>query len=1066
MLSALLAANLLCGVGVYLQPQAHVKDVAWPTHAVVTLPRGWVKPTDHIYLAEDGQPIAAQIAVVAKWPDGSPKWVHAHAPFRYLGGKPVRYEFEKKAQLPPIPASPLTVTDTEHEIVIDTGAIRLSVARPFSGLSLVKQGAKVLINGIGGPSLVDEAGIEWQARYDSEAKIVVEQEGPAQVTILATGWYQTQEKRVAPFCRFATRISAFSGSSLIKIDHATIFADDMRKHAIAELAFKFPVPGVEAFVSGGEQGRFDDQQSAVWFAQLSANRQVTLNGAPGAEPRAAKVAATHRRSPGWFSAQSAAGRITLLTKDFWQKCPKEVEIGRKGISYYAWPKHGALATADENATQLNEIYKFQCFHTGTLLDSRLPNDYFLALEVQKDSTECKAQYARAANLEGMAMHNEFALLLESGSGGNATEADPSSWQQLYARDPIARVSPEAVAVSGVFGNVAALGSDYPQLQRTVKDGMLGYAQSIERYGDYGWAIYGNAHSEEYMNPLTAGVTGGRPSLHRVWTNNHYQHVSTSWRLASLSSDERLWEWARICSDYYASVGQVRYDPLQGYVDGREVRHAGPEVKYHHPGAFWHCKAFVPWGGRDYGMDTDDVDADLIGHWPDPSSLLLAWLLDANRWAKDGYDLWRSQVKFPTRGTRREINTTLVHAITAYEYEPKAETLAAIKGMARSLSEVPLEQQRPGPLWEPTWLSRYHELAPDDEAFNKYIVASADAVGVGVEGIWSLALSATAYQITKKDDYLKRHAGTLARAARQVFYDPDPDKRWDRYGFGPGPDRDHHFMLQWPRFCAALKEAHLDSLPPPDEPGQYFMGNCRWDNPEDIAARGTEILVWHEGEDSFPLTVEATPLGGGDIGATSLTVMPERGSALLAIARLPMSAVKPIVHRVTRPSSWEVAAENYTIPAGHPGLCHVQLGGGAGVFQKLTNLPECQVLRNTKLTTWNEDDHFFAKLARGYLVPLTKGKIKLTFTAVGTCDGSHISLSGAGGQPILAHYLRAGESVSAVLNTSEVSAAPWLLDAFSDHTGYFKLAIQSNVDVPLLFGARLEDIQLIRHKLGK
>ena len=278
----------------------------------------------------------------------------------------------------------------------------------------------------------------------------------------------------------------------------------------------------------------------------------------------------------------------------------------------------------------------------------------------------------------MAIHNEFAVVVLSGASRSKQSKDPvPALQRLYAQSPIARVSPEAIAVSGVLGPVAAAGKEFSEAQKAARDGMLGYAHSIDRYGDYGWAIYGNTHSEELMNPRAAGVPGGRPSLHRVWNNNHYQHVSTSWRLFALNEDPRLLDWARVCTDNYASIGQVRYDGQRGHLDGNNRLQAGPEVKYHNPGAFWHCKAFVPWGGRDFGMDRDDDDSGLTGHWPDPSGLLFAWLFDANRWAKDGYELWLDHVQFPTTGTRREINTTLVHAITAYEYQPKPEILAAI-----------------------------------------------------------------------------------------------------------------------------------------------------------------------------------------------------------------------------------------------------------------------------------------------------------------------------------------------------------------------------------------------------
>ena len=71
------------------------------------------------------------------------------------------------------------------------------------------------------------------------------------------------------------------------------------------------------------------------------------------------------------------------------------------------------------------------------------------------------------------------------------------------------------AQSGVLGPVAPNGPEFAEQHRTARDATLGFAKSIERYGDYGWGIYGNAHHEELMNPAVAGVPGGRPSLHRM-----------------------------------------------------------------------------------------------------------------------------------------------------------------------------------------------------------------------------------------------------------------------------------------------------------------------------------------------------------------------------------------------------------------------------------------------------------------------------------------------------------------------------------------------------------------------
>ena len=343
--SVVLAMVAVCGVQLHVEPQAHLPDVRWPAHAFVTLPEGWVKPGEQMFVLEDGKPIAAQIEVAARWPDQSPKWVHAYTAFRYSGGKPARYKFEKRPKLPGgIPTSPLTVDDKPGRITINTGVITVSIARPFAGVAIADSRGKPLVTAPGGPGMVDDRGITWHARFDEQAEIIVEQQGPAQVTVKCSGWYQSEQKRVEPFCRFVTRITVFAGSPIVKFDHATIFAADMHQHAIGELPFRFSIPGVEGYTSGDKTARFSDRHGATYFAQLSADRLVTIDQSGSKDPPVPKFTESATRSPGWFAAELADARVALLTKDFWQKFPKEVKIGRDELVYYAWPKHGALAT--------------------------------------------------------------------------------------------------------------------------------------------------------------------------------------------------------------------------------------------------------------------------------------------------------------------------------------------------------------------------------------------------------------------------------------------------------------------------------------------------------------------------------------------------------------------------------------------------------------------------------------------------------------------------------------------------------------------------------------------------
>lgn len=1057
MQSVLLAALALASVPLELPTQSALPDVAWPTHAVIAAAQGSIKPDDALYLTENGRPMLAQVEVASRWPDRSPKWLHAYGLFRYSGGKPAGYTFEHAPQLPDgMPASPLKVTDDAQGIHIDTGVITLTVGRPFRGITLLTHRGQPLVRGVGGPSVVDGDGTLWHAMYDKEAKIVIEQQGPARVTVKATGWYQTPEARDDAFCRFTTRITATAGSPIVRIDHATTFADDMKKHAVAELAFKFPLVEAGAFSSATLRGAFSDKARAVYLAQLADDRlwRIAQTG-PDAD-RDIRSRGDYERSAGWFSTTAGDRRVVLLTKDFWQKCPKEVKLSPDELVYYAWPKHGELCGDDPDATRLEKIYKFQCFHRGNLLTSLLPKNYFDALKNQQDTTECRAEYAAAANMQGVSLRNEFALvILPDAADAQALDARLGKLEQLYLQDPAARVSPAAMAASGAFGPVAAAGHGFDEFEDTAVRSVLGFAHSVVRYGDYGWAIYGNTHHAELMNPAAAGVPGGRPSLHRVWNNNHYQHVSTAWQVWALNGDPRLLQWARTSTDNYASIGEMRYD--KKWYQQPPGKSRRPSVKFHYPGAFYHCKGLVPWGGRDYGMPeaTDDVDAHWTGHWTDPAALLLAWLLDADRWSKDGYDLWLSEVQLPTGGVAREANSTLVQEIQAYQYEPRPEFLESIRRRGSRLMAGPLINQRPGPLWAPDWLSRYHEMFPDDKAFEKFLLESADTMGINDEAFCTLALCASAYDITGDKKYLLQHAGTLDRIRRRLFH--DPAGRWEDYGNGPGPLGDWQFARQWHRFARALVDAGITKLEPVHEDGSYLGSVTRFDNEADLAARATTVLFQKPDDAPMRLVLDGMGLSRSDVAATSLRLMSPARRSLWFVPRIPMS--KGSTQWTRRPSTWNAGREIYKAE-GPPGLYTLLIGSDQSFFQGISPGPECQLVRNEQVPNWNEPVTHRCQITTGWLVPVTRSPITLEFSATGTRNGSHVSVEPTGGTR-WERWLVAGNSDRLRLDHAQ---APWKLEVHGQRTSVTDIVVKSSVPVPLLFGHKLEDVEAIRRIL--
>ncbi|REK19558.1 MAG: hypothetical protein DWQ37_00365 [Planctomycetota bacterium] len=1045
----LLAALAVCQVPLYLPPQQALPDAAWPSHAVIAVPQGWIAPEHKLYLTEDGRPIPSQVEVAARWPDGSPKWLHGYATFRYAKGEARRYALARANELPPEASkSPLRVLDDERGIRIDTGAVRFHIPRPFVGIALLQRGEQTLLQGTGGPGVVDAEGTLWQAGHDDKAEIVVEQQGPACVTVKAVGWYQTPEPREDAFCRFTTRITAYAGSPIIKIDHATTFADDMKKHGVAALSFTFPLKDASQYSSGTSRGTFGDDLRAMSLAQLTDDRVYRIAQTGPNAKRDLKIAHDFERNAGWFSARTGDHRTVLLTRDFWQKCPKEVKISPSELVYYAWPEHGELTPPDPTATKIENVYKSLCFQSGDVLTSHLPDEYFQALEQQTDTTEAKAEYAQAANLQGVSMRNQFALAILP---AQASDEQVAQLQRLYLQNPSARVSSTVIARSGAFGPVAAAGDDFVDGYDTAVRILLGYVRSIERYGDYGWGIYGNTHHEEFMSFEVGGKRVGRPSLHRVWHNNHYKYVSTAWKLWALHGDWRLLALARRATDNYASVGQVRYDRVWMNSDPNDPKRR-PGIKYHYPGGFYHCKATVPWGGRDYGMDAVDIDANLTGHWPDPSALLLSWLLDADRWSKDGYDLWLSEVKFPD-GNTREANESLVQAITAYEYRPNSETMAAIKKLAKSLTNQSILLNRPSPIWAPTWLSRYHELCPDDEEFKQYLVKSADEIGLNCEGICSLALCATAYDLTGDKDYLLRHGSTVVRTKRRLFQ--DPTRYWQDYGARPGPSRGGHFALQWPRFLYALRKAGIADLPVPEEPGQYLCSATRYDDPRDVLARGTRILILKDDQAAQPLTLDANAASSGDLPRTSLMLLNSAGATVWQRAELERGP------RIERPSS-RLAYHQQLPGPDTAGLYALFVGSNdIGIYQGIAGgVPECQVLHSRKQPGLSDSVVYRCKHTKGWLVPLVDLPITLKFIARSDRDGSYVSVTpheGPGGSK----WLVAGESAEVALDDYP---APWQLEIYGDDSSMTDVFVETDAQVPLLYGHSLEHVRVIQSKL--
>ena len=854
------------GIRIQVEEQSALKDAVWPMQVGVPMPINALTDTKRLALFEDGKQVAANITPIATWcPQGPVKWVHLDFNGRYRGGKPADYRLKLVSQ-PAAIAPPLKVEQTDDKIVVDTGTIRFEVNRKkFAGIEAAWVDGIQVIKGAGGPYIVDGRLIRGDASGDKNVQVLVEEQGPARVTIAASGWYTDPSGRSDPFCMFKTRITAFAGQPMLRISQHTILSFDTRQYRLADVGFQIATPDGERFSLGadgkseaGELPKTDTMflhQDRWDHFRLVGTGTNTIEGA---------------RSDGWFNVASKNAGVSVLLRDVWQKFPKEVELGRDGMTVHFWPKHGQRVFKPEDELDIKNIYKYWCFHQGSLLNLVLPNDFYDRLRTYPDTLiECKPEYALNGNGEGLAIGNEFALLFaKAGDVGQLP-----AWSQMFQRDPAALASPQWNADSGAFGDIAPADRErFGPQEDSFEKGWLSWTKCVERGNEYGMWIYPDTHT--YWN-----VADNAPGLHRVWHSSHYHEVGNTWPAYFRTGSPDLLRWARANTDHFINIDTVNYGSLNK--EGR------PTFKQHIAGAMYHCKAPTPWGSRDYGMDRNDTDIGLWGHWVDPDAPLWYWYIGSNPRAKDVYDLWAGSGRkwgAPLGGTRREACTSLAYALTYYQATWDADILPSIHGLGYSMRTAePLEKQFPGPLWHVLWINRYYEQTRDP-SYVADILKWARSSWSG--DAWALNLYALAYELSGDKTYLTGNLDRLKKLPSQFFHATgDP---YDWYGLGPGPLGFQWGDMGWGLFLKQLHRAGINELPSASSVGAGYpmtTGN----DAIDYTNTPPSLVVYALNESGRGLTVFNKLRGlSGDLWPVSFSLFSPSGKRIHFIQRIKAS----------------------------------------------------------------------------------------------------------------------------------------------------------------------------------
>ncbi|MBI4023786.1 MAG: hypothetical protein HY360_02330 [Verrucomicrobia bacterium] len=1034
------------GIPIQLEDQKILGDVVWPMRVGVPLPINAVMDARQLALFEDGRQAPANFTPMATWcPQGSVKWVHLDFLGRYQGGKPSSYRLKFLPQTSPV-QTPLKVEQDEGKIVVDTGAIRFEVGRKkFAGIEAAwfdptGKGKydlnRPVIHGAGGSYLQDGRIIRFDAANDSKVQVIVEEQGPAAVTIAATGWYVSGENRVEPLCMFKTRITAYAGQPLVRIRQHTIITFDTRQHRLADVGFHVAVVGSDRFTLGADGTSVAGEipkESAMFLHQDRHDHFRLVGGG--------KTSTEGKASDGWFSLTGQGTAVLLVLRDIWQKFPKEVEIGKGGLTVHFWPKHGHRAFKLEDELDIKNIYKHWCFHQGSLLDLNLPNDYYERLRSYPETLwECLPEHALHGNGEGLAIGNEFALWF-----GKAEEAADSlaAVGRVFQHDPAAMAPPKWNADSGAMGNIAAVDREhFALIEDCFEKGFLSYAKSVERGGDYGMWNYADTHSHWNAAENAAG-------LHRPWIASHYHQVGNAWQMYYRTGSPDLLRWARANTDHFIHVDTINYASAR-FSQARN--RTEPTFKQHVAGAMYHCKAPTHWGSRDYGMNARDADAGLWGHWVDPDASLWSWYLDGNHRAKDVYDLWSESVRKTgayLAGVRREANTSLACAISCYQADWDADILPSIHGMGRSLRmDEPLEKQFPGPLWHALWINRYYDQTRDPE-YAQHILEWGRNSWEG--DAWALGLYALAHELSNDKSYLTPQLERLHRLPGQFFHAPGDSYDW--YGPGPGPLGFQWAEMSWGHFLKQLQKAGIHGLQSAShvstsDPGYPMTGG---NFGADYTNSPPSLLVYaFEDKDREFVIQNRLHSFGGSLHAASL------------IAFAPSGEQIHFTPRVNLKDGQETVVPATISKDGETGLYRIEYRSYEFQAHQITDIPhEAAWLR--------KGASYRSANTVGYMQPLdleTPVEITLASSAPASpynARACNFCVEDATGKIISRgslFYPRPQNSVAFTLDPAR-HKLPWKLDA----VGLFSLQFSGNADA-MLMALSPESLSLIGKRLSK
>lgn len=198
-----------------------------PVTVSVPFAQGTLNDPRRFVIYDGKYPLPLQRRVLARWPDGSTKWLLVHFQVDLPGnaGYSLSYGIAEQPVSLPEPAYPITVTQDEHGLTVDTRVLRFAVPStgflPLTGVAL--DGKRLWTDS---PFRGFHLQIQEQpiGTGSCPVELEVEEAGPLRAVVNVRGKHHTAQGE--PYLDLRGRIVAYAGKPYVEVEYGFFHCEE------------------------------------------------------------------------------------------------------------------------------------------------------------------------------------------------------------------------------------------------------------------------------------------------------------------------------------------------------------------------------------------------------------------------------------------------------------------------------------------------------------------------------------------------------------------------------------------------------------------------------------------------------------------------------------------------------------------------------------------------------------------------------------------------------------------------------------------------------------------------